>query len=80
MSMTSQINDSLQASIHMSSSELKPTFLVNIFRDENPMVAIRALTRPAISNDTSVSVAILTPRIIGNIDKYTYKTNTNLII
>lgn len=50
---------------------MSPTFLVNILRDENPIVATRALRSPAISNDTSVNVAIQTPIIIGTIDKYT---------
>ena len=32
---------------------------------------MRALIKPAISNDTSVTVAMHTPTIIGTIDKYT---------
>jgi hypothetical protein len=38
---------------------------------ENPSVAPRALNNPMNSNDTSVSVAMITPPMIGNNDKYT---------
>ena len=43
----------------------KLTFFENIFCNENPNVAIRALINPTISNDNSVTVAITTPPMIG---------------
>jgi len=47
------------------------TFLVNMLRQEKPIVATRALISPPRSNEVSVAVAIHTPKIIGTTDKYT---------
>lgn len=45
------------------------TFLENMFCSESPKVAVRVLINPAMSNDSSVKVAIATPTIIGTSDK-----------
>lgn len=42
-----------------------------MFCSENPTVAISALIRPITSNDSSVSVAIPTPVMIGTRLRYT---------
>ena len=47
------------------------TFFENIFCRAKPNVAARALTKPKRSNDNSVTVARVTPPIIGSKDKYT---------
>lgn len=40
-----------------------------MFIRENPIVENKALTRPIISNDSSVNVAMATPRIMGTNDQ-----------
>lgn len=47
------------------------TFFEKMFCSENPHVATKAETRPNISKDISVMVAMATPRIIGTNEKYT---------
>ena len=37
----------------------------------NPAVAMRALSRPMMSNEISVTVATATPNTMGNKEKYT---------
>uniref|UniRef100_A0A182VDF3 Uncharacterized protein n=1 Tax=Anopheles merus TaxID=30066 RepID=A0A182VDF3_ANOME len=45
------------------------TFLEKMFCSEKPIVAISALTSPITSNDSSVSVAMPTPTMIGTSDR-----------
>ena len=53
-------------------SKLTPlTFLENMFRSAKHMVAESALNNPVMLNESSVSVAMMTPPIIGVNDMYT---------
>uniref|UniRef100_A0A182TK71 Uncharacterized protein n=1 Tax=Anopheles melas TaxID=34690 RepID=A0A182TK71_9DIPT len=56
------------------------TFLEKMFCSEKPIVAISALTSPITSNDSSVSVAMPTPTMIGTSDRdspvWAYDTGT----
>lgn len=49
----------------------KLTFLEKMFCMEKPMVEMRALIRPSMSNEISVTVAIATPVMIGSRLRYT---------
>lgn len=47
------------------------TFFEKMFCIEKPMVEMRALIRPSMSNEISVTVAIATPVMIGSRLRYT---------
>ena len=51
------------------------TFFEYTFCKANVIVAVRAESKPSTSNDNSVSVATITPQMIGINDKYTWKIN-----
>ena len=43
-----------------------------MFWSENPQVDMRAATRPSMSKDSSVMVAMATPKMMGTREKYTW--------
>lgn len=52
-------------------SQYALTFFENMFWREKPQVDTRAATRPSMSKDNSVMLAMATPRMIGTREKYT---------
>lgn len=55
------------------------TFFENMFWREKPQVDTRAATRPSMSKDNSVMLAMATPRMIGTREKYTWERRRNAL-